>query len=121
MVIGLVGCKVGMICIFIEDGMFIFVIVIEVILNCVIQFCIEEIDGYCVFQVIVGIKKVNCINKVEVGYFVKVGVEVGCILVEFCLEENEGVDIEVGSEIIVEIFNDIKKIDVIGILKGKGF
>lgn len=48
MIIGVVGCKCGMICIFIEEGVFILVMVIEVELNCVIQFKIEEIDGYCV-------------------------------------------------------------------------
>lgn len=33
--IGLIGCKVGMICVFIEDGVFILVIVVEVEVNCV--------------------------------------------------------------------------------------
>ena len=40
---------------------------------------------------------------------------------EFRLEDNEGAEIEVGSEITVEIFNDTKKIDVTGTSKGKGF
>lgn len=36
MVIGVVGCKVGMICIFMEDGQVLFVMVIEVEFNCII-------------------------------------------------------------------------------------
>lgn len=49
----------------------------------------------------------------------KVGVEVGCGFWEFCLENGE--EFVVGFELIVELFNEVKKVDVIGIFKGKGF
>ena len=121
MAIGLVGRKVGMTRIFTEDGTSIPVTVIEATPNRVTQLRTEETDGYRALQVTAGTKKANRINKAEAGHFAKAGVEAGRTLVEFRLEENEGDDIEVGSEITVEIFNDTKKIDVTGTSKGKGF
>ena len=121
MAIGLVGRKVGMTRIFTEDGTSIPVTVIEATPNRVTQLRTEETDGYRALQVTAGTKKANRINKAEAGHFAKAGVEAGRTLVEFRLEENEGADIEVGSEIPVEIFNDTKKIDVTGTSKGKGF
>ena len=121
MAIGLVGRKVGMTRIFTEDGTSIPVTVIEATPNRVTQLRTEETDGYRALQVTAGTKKANRINKAEAGHFAKAGVEAGRTLVEFRLEENEGVDIEVGGEITVEIFNDTKKIDVTGTSKGKGF
>ena len=121
MAIGLVGRKVGMTRIFTEDGTSIPVTVIEATPNRVTQLRTEETDGYRALQVTAGTKKANRVNKAEAGHFAKAGVEAGRTLVEFRLEENEGVDIEVGSEITVEIFNDTKKIDVTGTSKGKGF
>jgi large subunit ribosomal protein L3 len=121
MAIGLVGRKVGMTRIFTEDGTSIPVTVIEATPNRVTQLRTEETDGYRALQVTAGTKKANRINKAEAGHFAKAGVEAGRTLVEFRLEENEGAEIEVGSEITVEIFNDTKKIDVTGTSKGKGF
>jgi len=121
MAIGLVGRKVGMTRIFTEDGTSIPVTVIEATPNRVTQLRTEETDGYRALQVTAGTKKANRVNKAEAGHFAKAGVEAGRALVEFRLEDNEGGDIEVGSEITVEIFNDTKKIDVTGTSKGKGF
>jgi len=121
MAIGLVGRKVGMTRIFTEDGTSIPVTVIEATPNRVTQVRSEETDGYRALQVTTGTKKANRVNKAEAGHFAKAGVEAGRTLVEFRLEDNEGGEIEVGSEITVEIFNDTKKIDVTGTSKGKGF
>ena len=121
MAIGLVGRKVGMTRIFTEDGTSIPVTVIEATPNRVTQVRSEETDGYRALQVTAGTKKANRVNKAEAGHFAKAGVEAGRTLVEFRLEDNEGAEIEVGSEITVEIFNDTKKIDVTGTSKGKGF
>ena len=121
MAIGLIGRKVGMTRIFTEDGTSIPVTVIEATPNRVTQLRTEETDGYRALQVTAGTKKANRVNKAEAGHFAKAGVEAGRTLVEFRLEDNEGAEIEVGSEITVEIFNDTKKIDVTGTSKGKGF
>ncbi|MBF7073716.1 50S ribosomal protein L3 [Glaciecola sp. MH2013] len=121
MSIGLIGRKVGMTRIFTEDGVSIPVTVIEATPNRVTQLRTEETDGYRALQVTAGTKKANRVNKASAGHFAKAGVEAGRGLWEFRLEDNEGAEIEVGSEITVEIFNDTKKVDVAGTSKGKGF
>lgn len=121
MAIGLVGRKVGMTRIFTEDGVSIPVTVIEATPNRVTQLRTEEKDGYRALQVTAGEKKANRVNKAEAGHFAKAGVEAGRGLWEFRLSGNEGEGIEVGSEITVEIFNDVAKVDVVGTSKGKGY
>lgn len=121
MSIGLIGRKVGMTRIFTEDGVSIPVTVIEATPNRVTQLRTEETDGYRALQVTAVTKKANRVNKASAGHFAKAGVEAGRGLWEFRLNENEGGEIEVGSEITVEIFNDTKKVDVAGTSKGKGF
>ena len=48
-------------------------------------------------------------------------VEAGRGLWEFRLNDGEGADLTVGSELTVDIFADVKKADVTGVSKGKGF
>ena len=121
MAIGLVGRKVGMTRIFTEDGVSIPVTVIEATPNRATQLRTEETDGYRALQVTAGTKKANRVNKAEAGHFAKAGVEAGSGLWEFRLDDSEGENIEVGSEITVELFNDTNKVDVVGTSKGKGF
>ncbi|MBT1451666.1 50S ribosomal protein L3 [Glaciecola sp. XM2] len=121
MSIGLIGRKVGMTRIFTEDGVSIPVTVIEATPNRVTQLRTQEVDGYRALQVTAGTKKANRVNKAAAGHFAKAGVEAGRGLWEFRLEDGEGSEMEVGSEITVEIFNDTKKVDVAGTSKGKGF
>ncbi|MGQ4275501.1 50S ribosomal protein L3 [Pseudidiomarina sp. E22-M8] len=121
MAIGLVGRKVGMTRVFQEDGASVPVTVIEVTANRVTQVKTEETDGYRALQVTTGDKKANRVNKPAAGHFAKAGVEAGRGLWEFRLEDGEGDDFAVGSEITVELFADTKKVDVTGTSKGKGF
>lgn len=115
----LVGRKVGMTRIFTEDGVSIPVTVIEVEANRVTQVRTLDVDGYSAVQVTTGSKKANRVTKPEAGHFAKAGVEAGRGLWEFRLENGE--QFEVGSELTVELFADIKKVDVTGTSKGKGF
>ncbi|AEX99947.1 50S ribosomal protein L3 [Oceanimonas sp. GK1] len=121
MAIGLVGRKLGMTRVFTEDGVSIPVTVIEVDANRVTQVKTLEQDGYAAIQVTAGTKKANRITKPEAGHFAKAGVEAGRGLWEFRLGEGEGDSIEVGAELKVDIFADVKKVDVTGTSKGKGF
>ncbi|MDX1706080.1 50S ribosomal protein L3 [Pseudidiomarina sp.] len=121
MAIGLVGRKVGMTRVFQEDGASVPVTVIEVNANRVTQIKTEETDGYRALQVTAGEKKANRVTKPLAGHYAKAGVEAGRGLWEFRLENGEGEDYSVGSEITVEIFADTKKVDVTGTSKGKGF
>lgn len=117
--IGLVGKKVGMTRIFTEDGVSIPVTVIEIEANRVTQVKSLDTDGYRAVQVTTGSKKANRVTKPEAGHFAKAGVEAGRGLWEFRMEE--GQEFAAGQEISVEIFADVKKVDVTGTSKGKGF
>ena len=117
--IGLVGKKVGMTRIFTEDGVSIPVTVIEVEANRVTQVKDLANDGYRAVQVTTGAKKANRVTKPEAGHFAKAGVEAGRGLWEFRLAEGE--EFTVGQDISVELFADVKKVDVTGTSKGKGF
>ncbi|WP_299016691.1 50S ribosomal protein L3 [uncultured Photobacterium sp.] len=117
--IGLIGRKVGMTRVFTEDGVSIPVTVVEVEANRVSQVKSVETDGYNAIQVTTGTKKANRVSKPEAGHFAKAGVEAGRGLWEFRLENNE--EFAVGAELTVELFNEVKKVDVTGTSKGKGF
>ncbi|MFP3028803.1 MAG: 50S ribosomal protein L3 [Arsenophonus sp.] len=117
--IGLVGKKVGMTHIFTEEGVSIPITVIEIENNRVTQVKTLKTDDYNAIQVTTGSKKVNRVKKPEAGHFAKAGVEAGRILREFRLTENE--EFSVGQIISVEIFADVKKVDITGTSKGKGF
>lgn len=117
--IGLIGRKVGMTRVFTEDGVSIPVTVVEVEANRVSQVKSVETDGYNAIQVTAGTKKANRVSKPEAGHFAKAGVEAGRGLWEFRLENNE--EFAVGAELNVELFNEVKKVDVTGTSKGKGF
>jgi large subunit ribosomal protein L3 len=117
--IGLVGRKVGMTRVFTEEGISIPVTVVEVENNRVSQVRTLDTDGYSAIQITAGAKKANRVNKAEAGHFAKAGVEAGRGLWEFRLENGE--EFEVGAELNVELFNEVKKVDVTGTSKGKGF
>ncbi|OAN16780.1 50S ribosomal protein L3 [Photobacterium jeanii] len=117
--IGLIGRKVGMTRIFTEEGVSIPVTVVEVENNRVTQVKSLESDGYNAIQVTAGAKKASRVSKPEAGHFAKAGVEAGRGLWEFRLENGE--EFAVGAELNVELFNEIKKVDVTGTSKGKGF
>ena len=121
MTIGLVGRKLGMTRVFTEDGASIPVTVIEVEANRVTQVKSLESDGYVAIQVTTGAKKANRLTKAEAGHFAKAGVDAGRGLWEFRLNESEAADVAVGAELSVGVFADVKKVDVTGTSKGKGF
>lgn len=117
--IGLVGRKVGMTRVFTEEGVSIPVTVVEVEANRVTQVKTLDSDGYAAIQITAGHKKASRVNKAAAGHFAKAGVEAGRGLWEFRLENGE--EFELGAELSVELFNEIKKVDVTGTSKGKGF
>ena len=121
MTIGVVGRKVGMTRIFTDEGVSLPVTVIEVEPNRVTQLKTEETDGYRAVQVTTGSRKASRVNKPMAGHFAKAGVEAGRGLWEFRLNDGEGDDLEVKSEIKVDIFETGQKVDVTGTSIGKGF
>ena len=121
MSIGVIGRKVGMTRIFEQDGKSIPVTVIEVEANRVTQIKTKDTDGYTAIQVTTGSVKASRLNKPEAGHFAKAGVEAGRGLWEFRLDDADIANYSVGSEVKVELFNEVKKVDVTGTSKGKGF
>ena len=121
MSIGVIGRKLGMTRIFTQDGKSIPVTVIEVEANRVTQVKTKDTDGYCAIQVTTGSQKANRINKPEAGHFAKAGVAAGRGLWEFRLSDEEISNYSVGSEVKLDVFNDVKVVDVTGTSKGKGF
>ncbi|CAL4326576.1 50S ribosomal protein L3 [Buchnera aphidicola] len=117
--IGLVGKKLGMTRIFTKEGSSIPVTVIELQENRVTQVKNINTDFYCAIQVTTGIKKTNRLTKPKAGHFLKSGVMPGRGLWEFKTNQNE--TFQVGQKININIFNNIKKVDVTGVSKGKGF
>lgn len=121
MAIGLVGRKVGMTRVFQEDGASVPVTVIEVLANRVTQIKSDDTDGYRALQVTTGEKKASRVTKPLAGHFAKAGTEAGRGLWEFRMQNGEGEDYAVGSELTVDIFAEVNKVDVTGTSKGKGF
>lgn len=121
MSLGVVGKKIGMTRVFDEGGAATPVTVILVEKNRVTARRSAEGDGYEAVQVTVGERKASKLTKSETGHYAKCGVEAGRGLWEFRLEQGEGEELEVGSEIGVEFFEETKKVDVTGTSIGKGF
>lgn len=121
MSIGVIGRKLGMTRIFNKDGKSVPVTVIEVEANRVTQVKSNETDGYCAIQVTTGSKKASRLSKPEAGVFAKANVVAGRGLWEFRIPEADIANYTTGTEVKVEIFNDVKKVDVTGTSKGKGF
>ena len=107
--------------VFNEEGMSVPVTVIEAIPNRVTRLLDKDKDGYRAVQVTWGTRKPSAVNKAQAGIYSKSGVEPGEGLEEYHLTENEGEDLDAGSEIKVDIFAAGQYVDVSGTTIGKGF
>jgi large subunit ribosomal protein L3 len=121
MAIGIVGRKCGMTRVFTEDGASVPVTVVEAAPNRITQLKSLEADGYRAVQVTTGTRRPSRVTKAAAGHFAKAGVEAGRGLWEFRLGDGEGDELQVGSEIKVDVFQPGQKVDVTGDTKGKGF
>jgi len=121
MTIGVVGKKIGMTRVFTEKGESLPVSVIQVEPNLVTQLKSVDNDGYTAVQITVGSLKASRVGKASAGHFAKAGVEAGCGLWEFRVNEEDCNGLELGSAITVEQFEAGQIVDVQGRTKGKGF
>jgi|SRR5690625_3627529 len=116
---GILGRKVGMTQIFLENGELIPVTVVQAEPNIVLQKKTIETDGYEAIQVGFYDKKESRSNQAEKGHAEKANTTPKRYVREF---RNAKIDeYEVGQEISVEAFEIGDKIDVTGTSKGKGF
>jgi large subunit ribosomal protein L3 len=115
---GLIGKKIGMTSVFSADGKNIPCTVIEVGPCVVTQVKTAEKDGYDAIQLGFEDKKDKHTPSGEKGHFKKAGVSPKRHLAEF---KGFGNDYKLGSEITVDLFNDVVYVDVSATSKGKGF
>ena len=121
MTLGLVGKKRGMTRVFTETGNSYPVTVVSIEPNIITQVKTNETDGYSSVQVTTGSKKEKHLKRSEAGKFKKVSVEPGEGLWEFSVSKEEIGELKVGNSFSVDLFGEIKKVDVTGTSKGKGF
>ncbi|ABF13825.1 50S ribosomal protein L3 [Candidatus Palibaumannia cicadellinicola] len=117
---GLIGRKIGMTRIFTDEGISIPITIIQVEPNIITQVKSIQTDGYYAYQVTTGTKKPNLVIKPEAGHFAKAGTKAGRSLWEFRLKHEEK-PINIGEILTLEYFTNIKKVDITGTSKGKGF
>ena len=115
----ILGTKLGMSQIFMEDGRLIPVTVVHAEPNVVVQKKTVETDGYEAVQVGYINKREKLANKPEKGHFAKANVPVKRFLKEFKLDN--AAELNVGDELSLASCEVGEKIDVTGISKGKGF
>lgn len=119
MINAIYGKKIGMTQLFDEDGKVIPVTVIEAAPNKVCQVKTTATDGYEAVQLGFGTIKEQKVNKPMAGLFAKQGVEPVRYLRE--VRVADGAEHTVGEEVTVANFAEVKKVDVTGTSKGKGF
>jgi large subunit ribosomal protein L3 len=117
--IALIGKKIGMSREFYKTGQTIPVTVIKMEKGRVIQVIEEEKRGYKAVQIGFGKIKNSKLNKAMKGYFAKKNTEPKKKLKEFRVETLD--NYKEGNEFGIEIFKDIKFVDVRSRTIGKGF
>jgi len=116
---GILGRKVGMTQVFVENGAVVPVTVIQAGPVYVTQIKTVEKDGYNALQVAFEDKKESRVNKPLKGHFEKAGVSTKSQIAEFRVDSVEGY--ELGQEIKLDLFTEGEKVDATAISKGKGF
>lgn len=116
---GIIGKKLGMTQIFMEDGSVVPVTVIEAGPCTVAQKKTVENDGYDAVQLAFGEVKEKHMTKAEIGHFKKAGVEAKKHLKEFRLENAS--EMNVGDVVSADTFTAGEKVDITGITKGHGY
>jgi large subunit ribosomal protein L3 len=116
---GILGRKMGMTQIYVEDGTVIPVTVIKAGPCLVIQRKTADTDGYEAVQIGLVEEKPAKPNQPQAGHFKKAGVAPVRKLEEFRLDSGE--ELKAGDEVKASIFNEKDYVDVVGTSKGKGF
>ena len=117
--IALVGKKIGMTREFYKTGQSVPVTVLKMETGRVIQVIEQDKRGYKAVQIGFGKIKNNKLSKAMKGYFAKKNTEPKKTLKEFRLESTE--NFKEGNEIGLEIFENVKFVDVKSKTIGKGF
>jgi large subunit ribosomal protein L3 len=116
---GILGRKVGMTQIYVEDGTAIPVTVIKAGPCLVVQRRTAATDGYEAVQIGLVEERPAKVSKPEAGHFKKAGVAPVRKLEEFDLTPGE--ELNAGDEVKASIFQEKDWVDVVGTSKGKGY
>ena len=116
---GILGRKVGMTQIYVEDGTAIPVTVIKAGPCLVVQRKTAANDGYEAVQIGLVEEKPAKPNQPQAGHFRKAGVAPVRQVEEFRLDSGE--ELSAGDEIKASMFNEKDYVDVVGTSKGKGY
>jgi large subunit ribosomal protein L3 len=117
---GMIGRKVGMTQIFEEDGTVVPVTVIAAGPCVVVQRKTVDRDGYAAVQVgLVDAKAAKKANRPQQGHHKAAEVPPTRLRREFRVPADSPV--KAGDAVLVDIFNGVPKVDVIGTSKGRGF
>jgi large subunit ribosomal protein L3 len=118
---GLIGKKIGMTQIFNKDsGEVIPVTIIQTGTNVICQVKNPEKDGYRAVQLGFEVRSDKRMTKPLLGHFKKHNAVPTRIVKEFNLDNTEE-QLTPGQTVGVEVFENIKFVDVTGICKGRGF
>ncbi len=117
--LALIGKKIGMSREFFKTGQSVPVTVLKMETGRVINVIDKENRGYSAVQIGFGKIKNSKLNKSMKGYFAKKNTEPKKTLKEFRLESTE--NFKEGNEIGLEIFENVKFVDVKSKTIGKGF
>jgi large subunit ribosomal protein L3 len=118
--VGLLGRKVGMTQIYETDGTVVPITVLECGPCKVLQVRTAERDGYHALQLGFSDKKRKSATQAERGHAKKVDAEPQKFVREI-RQEAAADGVAEGQTLTVEVFNEIKTVDVIGTSKGRGF
>src|SRR4051794_1682182 len=118
--VGLLGRKVGMTQIYEPDGTVVPVTVLECGPCTVLQVRTEERDGYHALQLGFLDKKRKSATQAERGHAKKVDAEPKRFIREI-RQDTPADGVDAGKVLTVEVFSEIKSVDVIGTSKGRGF
>jgi large subunit ribosomal protein L3 len=116
---GILGKKLGMTSLFLPDGRYVPVTVIQAGPCVVTQIKTEATDGYNALQLGFEAKRASRTNKPMSGHFVKSGGSCYTHLREFPVDDPSGFDL--GQSISTDLFQVGEKIEVVGTTKGRGF
>jgi large subunit ribosomal protein L3 len=118
---GIIGKKIGMTQVFAADtGKYIPVTVIQAGTNVVHQVKTVETDGYRAVQLGFDVVSDKKITKPLAGHFKKHNSTPTRVIKEFDLDSPEE-SVTPGQKIGVEVLENIKFVDVVGVSKGRGF
>jgi large subunit ribosomal protein L3 len=117
---GILGRKLGMTQIYVEDGTAIPVTVIQAGPCLVVQRKTADTDGYEAVQIGLVEEKPAKVNQPQGGHFKKAGVAPVRRVEEFKVGEGD-TELKAGDEVKATIFEEKEWVDVVGTSKGKGF